>query len=154
MKVLAIPAPKERFRGTLQLFDLTGILLFFVAGDMPALLALDSGTLEISGVVPFQLDFTRDPAAEDGESMHIELRLEERSSLDGPFCFSPILAKERGRLATASDVSAATFSFFLALVLFFILSNLKSGGNLCAFMACSCLSEAFQERYEHVGRKH
>jgi len=103
MNVLATPAPKDRFLGTLQLLDLTGILLRLVGADaglVPELLRFCSGNLDTSGVVPFQGDFTRGPdCVEVGESTQIELLLDgERSSFE--VNFSPSLARERGLLVT------------------------------------------------------
>lgn len=102
MNVLATPAPKDRFLGTLQLLDLTGILLRLVVEDagLPWLLRFWSGSRDTSGVVPFQGDFTRGPdCVEVGESTQIELLLDgERSSF--AVNFSPSLARETGLLVT------------------------------------------------------
>jgi len=102
MNVLATPAPKDRFLGTLQLLDLTGILLRLVVADagLALLLRFWSGSRDTSGVVPFQGDFTRGPdCVEVGESTQIELLLDgERSSF--AVNFSPSLARETGLLVT------------------------------------------------------
>jgi len=102
MNVLAIPAPKDRFLGTLQLLDLTGILLRLVDAEpgLPELLRFWSGRRDTSGVVPFQGDFTSGPdCVVVGESTWIELLLDgERSSFD--VIFSPSLARESGLLVT------------------------------------------------------
>ena len=152
MKVLATPAPKERLRGTLQLLDLTGILLRLLE-VVVAPEVFRSADLNTSGEVPFQGDLTRGPPAmEVGLSTHMELLIDvDRSSLD--WNFSPNLARDLGLLMTAWD-PAVSQAFFFSFPFFFTLSNLKSGGNLWTLIACSWRSVEFHDRWGQVGKKH